>query len=146
MPQVSKWLLVTFIVFSFLGFLDATFLTIQHYQQGIAPCYVFTGCDEVLYSEYSTIIGVPVALLGAIYYLFILITSIFYFDTGRSFALKIMAYVPILGFLASLGFVYLQLFVIQAICFYCMLSATLSTLLFILGILFMLKLKRVEAD
>ena len=42
---------------------------------------------------------------------------------------------------ASLIFVWLQLFVINAICFYCMVSAATSTLLFILGIILWKKLK-----
>jgi uncharacterized membrane protein len=37
------------------------------------------------------------------------------------------------GFVASLYLVYLQLFVIEAICVYCMFSALMTTLIFILS-------------
>ena len=141
MPQIPKKLILFFIVFSFIGFLDAAYLTVQHYTQGILPCYVFKGCDLVTSSPYATIAGFPIALLGAFYYLTILLVSILFLDTSNTKLLRVLANLPILGFLVSLFLVYLQLFVIHAICFYCMTSAISSTLLFVFGY-YIIRLKR----
>jgi len=84
-------------------------------------------------SAYSKVFGLPLALYGAAYYLFMLIISVFYFDTKNEPAFKILKYVPVTGFLASAYFVYLQLFVIHALCTYCVISAITSTTLFILS-------------
>jgi len=43
------------------------------------------------------------------------------------------------GFLFTLWFVYLQIFVIEAICFYCMVSALLSTTIVALALMAFLK-------
>ncbi|MEK7154145.1 MAG: vitamin K epoxide reductase family protein, partial [Patescibacteria group bacterium] len=98
-------------------------------------CPIFGGCDKVLISPYSAVGGIPVALFGAVYYLTIFILGIAYFDTGRARVLKLAVSLTPLGLIASLWFLYLQLFVIKALCFYCLLSLVTSTLLFILGLL-----------
>lgn len=131
----SKWILVGFIVFSFFGFLDATYLTIQYYNNAVLPCFVFTGCDTVTASSYSKVVGIPVGLLGAIYYFILFIVAVLYLDTGIKKALYVLTSLPIVGFLATLWFLFLQLFIIKAICFYCVISAVTSTLLFILAIM-----------
>ena len=74
--------------------------------------------------------GVSVALFGAIYYLIILITSIALIDTGNNFLKKFLSKFSIIGLVASVWFVSLQLFVIKALCLYCIASATSSVAIF----------------
>jgi uncharacterized membrane protein len=95
----------------------------------------------VITSPYAAVFNIPVALGGALYYLSIFIMSIAYLDTKNSKILSIIPPLTVLGFIASIWFVYLQFFVIKAICIYCMVSAATSAILFILGIL-MVKYKR----
>ena len=131
---ILRGLVLAFIVISFLGFLDATFLTAGHYLGPLLGCPIFGGCDKVLISPYSAVGGIPVALFGAIYYLAIFILGIAYLDTGRVRILRFTASLTPLGLFASLWFLYLQLFVIKALCFYCIASFITSTLLFVLGL------------
>lgn len=120
---------------SLIGFVDAAYLTAKHYLGAPPPCGRFGGCETVTTSEYATIAGVPIALLGAVYYLAVFLSVIAYLDTRRPGILRMTAGFTAVGFLASLWFVYLQLFVIKAICPYCMLSAFASTVLFIVGMM-----------
>lgn len=139
---MPKWLLFTFVIVGFLGFLDATYLTVEHYLGVIPPCYVADGCELVLTSEYATVAaGVPNSLLGSLYYLTITLIAIFFWDTRSKRALIVLGFLPIVGLMASVWFVYLQLFVIKAVCFYCMVSAILSAILF-LASAYLLKLIR----
>lgn len=137
--HLPKWLIWSFIIISFLGFLDASYLTIAHYTGLALRCSVFTGCEQVTTSPYSVIFGVPLALLGMFYYLTMLLLTFFYFDSKKESLPKLIAWLSCAGFLATIWFVYLQLFVIKAICEYCMISATTSTLLFILGLIILKK-------
>jgi len=132
---LPSWLIFSLIGVSFIGFLDASYLTISHYTGAALNCSVLKGCEQVTNSPYSVIFNIPVALLGSLYYLTVLILSILYFDTKNSSILKIIAPFTILGFGASVWFVYLQFFVIKALCQYCMVSALTSTILFVLGLL-----------
>jgi uncharacterized membrane protein len=125
-----------FLVVSLLGFLDASYLAVEHFQGRVPPCAFVTGCAQVTTSQYSLVLGIPVALLGALYYLAILVLSIAYLDTKREALLKHASYLTFLGMAASLWFIYLQAFVINAWCIYCLGSALTSTLLFITGLWF----------
>lgn len=132
MPRHLKIAAIFFGIVSALGLLDAGYLTYKHYLGGVPPCTIH-GCEVVLTSAQSEIAGIPVALLGALYYATILLLSLAYLFSKKEMVIRHAAYLTPAGFLASLYFVYLQLFVIGAICLYCMASATTSTILFILG-------------
>lgn len=132
---VPGGLIWAFILVSLLGFLDAVFLTAKHYSGAFLNCPVFSGCERVITSPYAVVGGIPVALAGAAYYLAVFILSVVYLDTRRKWLLNFAAYLTPLGLVASLWFLYLQLFVIKALCFYCLVSAVTSTLLFVLGLI-----------
>ncbi|MDP3710739.1 MAG: vitamin K epoxide reductase family protein [bacterium] len=134
-----NWILAVFIVAGFIGFLDAAYLTVQHYQQGVLPCYIFEGCDLVTTSKYSAIFGIPVSLFGALYYVFIMLAALFYLDTKNKKALKILKILPVVGLVATIWFLFLQIFIIKAICFYCVVSAVTSTTIFISGLFLKIK-------
>lgn len=136
--EIPRWVIFAIIGVSFIGFLDAAYLTVEHYFGVPLYCAILSGCEEVAASEYSAIWNIPVALLGAIYYSLLFFLAVVYLDTKRDSIIRFAAYLTPLGFLASVWFVYLQLFVIKALCLYCIISATTSTILFILGI-FVLK-------
>lgn len=135
----SNWLLAFFSLLSAAGFVDAAYLTVKHFLGSPIPCSILKGCEQVTNSPYSLIYGVPVALLGALYYLTILVLVVIYLDSKKPSVLKLLACLTPFGFLASLWFVYLQIFVIKAICIYCIGSATSSTILFILGMYYLRK-------
>lgn len=136
-----KILSLLFLAVSFLGFLDATYLTAEHYLGLPLNCSVFEGCEQVVASKYATIGSIPVALFGAIYYLSIFLLTIFYLDTKRIVALVLAALLTPIGFLASLWFLYIQLFAINALCLYCIISLIGSTMLFLIGVVAIRSLK-----
>ena len=133
---VSHWWTGGMLVFSFLGFLDASYLTAKHYLHFEVPCSILNGCEQVLTSEYADVWGVPVALFGALYYLSVLLLVVAYLDRKNSMFLKGAVLLPITGFAATLWFVAVQIFLLNAFCFYCMVSAGLTTLLFALSLHF----------
>ncbi len=133
----KKNLLILLIVFfAFLGFLDATYLTILHYQNIIPPCSLTSGCERVLTSPYSQIGIVPVSLLGSIFFLTIIVLSIIILQSKKShFSLqKALLGSALIGFLVSLGFFLIQLLILRAFCPYCLTSETISLLILTLSI------------
>ncbi len=137
--KFSKWLIIAIALISFIGFIDSAYLTVEHYTGASLKCYIVSGCDTVLTSKYSSIGPVPVALLGAIYYVIIFLSLFLYFDIKKESIIFNISKFTAVGFLMSAWFLYLQIFVIKAICFYCLISATTSTLLFILGMIIVFK-------
>ena len=110
---IPKKLSIAFLVISFIGFLDATYLTAKHYLGTPLPCSFFTGCDTVTKSVYSTIGPIPVALLGALYYFTLFALAAGFFGFGARKMLLLAARLTPIGILASLWFLILQLFIIK---------------------------------
>lgn len=121
------------IILSILGVFDTTYLTAKHYSGQTVYCPVGKSCDTVLSSEYSVVYGIPIALFGLIFYLTVLVLSVFYLQTNKKLFLKISFILIFFGFLFSVWLSYLQFFVIKAICTYCLLSAINIAILFIIS-------------
>jgi uncharacterized membrane protein len=129
--RARVWDALTALV-ALVGLLDATYLTVEHLSGNSVRCMIVSGCDEVLQSGYSTVMGgVPVAAVGALAYFtaFSLSTlAAFGYNGARTLLAPLVA----LMFLATLWFLYLQAFVIRAFCVYCLLSAVVTTTLTLL--------------
>ncbi|MBP6858959.1 MAG: vitamin K epoxide reductase family protein [Candidatus Pacebacteria bacterium] len=137
LAPVPTSFVIAILVVAVLGFADAAYLTIEHFRGVIPPCSVVSGCETVLTSSYSNILGMPVSLLGAIYYFLIAVGMFAYVDTKKTVILKWTLSITIFGLLMSLWFIFLQAFVIKAWCLYCLGSAASSIVLFVLaGIVF----------
>lgn len=129
--RARTWDALTALV-ALVGLVDASYLTIEHLAGRNVRCMIVSGCDEVLQSRYATAFDhVPVAALGALAYftVFSLATLAIF---GYAGARRLVAPVVAVMFLATLWFLYLQAFVIQAYCAYCLLSAAVTTTLALL--------------
>lgn len=136
-----KWLLILFAAIAFIGFADAVYLTALHFLGQTPNCSILAGCEEVTSSRYATVGIIPISLFGALYYLMVFLFSLFAIDGGRRGALVAAIVFTWGGFAVTLVLVFLQIFVIQALCLYCMVSALSTTLLFLLG-LYLLQYKK----
>ena len=108
------------------GIAISLYLTITWYDDSIPVCVGGSGgCEKVQTSDYADWAGVPVALVGAIGYALILASLAVPGDSGRM--------VGVLLGLVGIGFsaylTYLELFVIDAICQWCVASAVVMTVL-----------------
>ena len=129
----SIWIKVI-ILFSALGLIDAGYLTYKHYTGGVVPCSLTNGCETVLSSQYSEVFGIPISLLGILFYAVVLILAVNILD-NKIKVFKFLLIISGIAFAVSLVLVYLQFFVIKAICAYCLTSAGISTIIF-LSVLF----------
>ena len=134
---IINFMNILFLLVSMFGMIDAGYLTRQHYLGGTLVCPIFGGCDVVTNSVYSEILGFPVAGIGLAFYMTIFSLSALAYFTENKLFLKLASYLTICGLLASIALVSLMLFIIKALCFYCVLSAISSTVLFILGMIFL---------
>jgi uncharacterized membrane protein len=113
-----------------LGIGVATYITIADSGGGAPTCLAGGGgCETVANSSYSHIAGVNVAVFGIAGYVLLLATAFFANDLARfgGFA------VALGGFGFSVYLTYLEIFKIEAICQWCVASAVLMTILFLLS-------------
>ncbi len=139
--QLPKWVVIVFLAIALIGFADATYLVVEHYINAIPPCTT-DGCETVLTSPYAILLGLPVALWGSLYYLCILVLAIIYLDVKKEFFLRGAFFFTTIGFLMSIYFFILQATVIHAFCQYCLVSASTSTILFIISTISLVKYRK----
>ncbi len=125
MMRSERRLRTAIAVLSILGVAIAVYLTIVDFLGETPPCVAGGGCATVANSPYSHLLGVPVSLYGVVGYLAILASALVAGDRGRiaGFGLALA------GFGFSLYLTYLELFVIEAICQWCVASAVVMTVL-----------------
>lgn len=140
--EIPSWLIWSIIILSLIGFTDAAFLLAKRLSGAPIPCFITTGCDEVSKSPYSVMFGVPLSAWGVIFYLGTGFLALLYMDTKNALAGALVPLATLFGFLSSCYFIYVQKFLIGAFCIYCILSALVSVILFVLGIIAYRKMKR----
>ncbi len=114
----------------------ATYIAIAEAGGGAPACVAGGGgCETVAESQYSDLAGINVAVIGIAGYVLLLVTALLRGDGARmgGFALSLG------GFGFSLYLTYLELFVIEAVCQWCVVSAVLMTILFGLNAVRMLR-------
>lgn len=111
------------------GFLDALYLSVEHYLHRVPPCSIVTGCETVLTSRYATLLGIPVALWGALYYLVVFTLSVKLKNQPHFITLLIL--IVSVGLVISGVLLYLQAAVLQAYCLFCLISATVTLFIFL---------------
>ena len=95
-------------------------------------------CEVVQTSRWATFLGYPVAVWGVAYYVAVLAISL----AGLGAALvdsrrlsQVLVLLTATGVLFSVWLTYLELFVINAICLWCVISAVLAVILFAIALL-----------
>jgi uncharacterized membrane protein len=132
---INNKLILYSAVLGFFGFLDSLYLTILHYKNIIPPCSVHFGCEKVLASAYSTVGPVPLALLGVLFYLTVIIVCLLILIEGRKQLLQFFHFTVLVGFLFSVVLFLIQFGILKSFCQYCLLSEVISTGLLFLSLL-----------
>jgi uncharacterized membrane protein len=98
------------------GMAIAGYLTWVHFDDAALVCVAGGGCETVQESEYAEVAGVPVALLGLGAYAAILVLVVWDAPIARLGA----AMLALVGLVFSVYLLVLQLFVIDAVCVWCL--------------------------
>ena len=98
------------------GVVVAGYLTWVHFDDAALVCVAGGGCETVQESEYAEIAGIPVAALGLVAYAIVLGLVAWDAPLARLGA----ATIALVGLLFSMYLLALQLFVIDAVCVWCM--------------------------
>ena len=94
-------------------------------------------CDTVQASPYAVFLGIPVAFYGVVGYLAILVVALIALRPAalpdRRWSLLLVALATV-GFLFTVYLTYLELFVIHAICRWCVGSAAIITAIWVVSL------------
>jgi uncharacterized membrane protein len=123
------------LILSVLGLGVSGYLVYTHYHASALVCTIGS-CHTVQTSKYATVGGVPIAFFGVAMYLTLGLLAAarrfrvgpFGYDTATTLAFGVV----LAGFAYSVFLTSVELFVIDAICQWCVSSAIIATIIFAL--------------
>ncbi len=129
------------VVLAILGIFVAGYLTWSHYSGQPVYCGESTSCEEVNTSRFATLgplpivnIAIPVALIGVTGFLIILVLSLIPSKEDRQWPMLLIFGGALIGTMFQWYLFYIEVAVLHAICYWCVTSQTIITLIFLLSI------------
>jgi vitamin-K-epoxide reductase (warfarin-sensitive) len=144
MSATPRRLFLAIAIFSLLG-IAVSSVSLDHHFRTSKTSYCDFGqafnCDIVNRSEYSTIVGVPVALVGILGYIALLAFATFYREKAETPGILLAGSVGGLAF--ALYLTYIEKFVLGVWCILCLTSLfAISTITILSGVLFLHSVNR----
>lgn len=120
------------VILGLLGFGISVYLATAHYLGFQVPCDITGGCETVLTSKYSMLLGLPLAVWGIAFFSATIVAALLanHYQVWKRFLTIGLG----LGSLAALVFLSLQFFVLKKICQYCLTTDLLTIVLFLLDL------------
>jgi uncharacterized membrane protein len=129
---LQRWLAAIAVALALGGVGIASYLALENLQGKSGVCTVVHGCQTVQQSAYGKILGIPVSVPGLAMYLFLASAAVVVFTNVRGLR-TIASFLAfngaLFGFCFSLYLTYVEGWVLNAWCIYCIGSASLMTLL-----------------
>jgi uncharacterized membrane protein len=124
--QSRLWTVLALLAVAGIG--TSAYLTYSHYADDPTVCAGIGSCEFVQTSKYSEIAGVPVAFMGLVYFVVLLGLCI-----ARPLAVTWEPVIRVTAFTITVGsalfvsyLTYIELFVIDAICIWCVATAAIT--------------------
>lgn len=128
--KIDRRLGIAIAVVCGLGLLVAGYLAYTKLFGQEVQCVAGHGCQIVQKSKYATFLGIPVPYIGFVGWIAILLSLLVPGDVGRG----LTALMTVFGFFFTLYLTYLELFVIDAICQWCVANGVLMTIAAVLSV------------
>lgn len=117
------------------GFLLASHIYHKKKKKRPLVCPLKSNCDTVINSDYSRVCGIKLEVLGMVYYAIIaigygIVNNFSYIAGNLSYVLLPLSF---FAFIFSIYLISVQAFVLKQWCAWCLCSAFLSTLIFVLS-------------
>lgn len=124
------------ILLGFFGFVLASYIHNKKINNKKLVCPLKSDCNTVINSDYSKILGIPVEVLGMIYYAFIALSyglyNLGFFTVSFVDALF---WISLLATIFSFYLIFVQIVKIKQLCVWCIGSACICLLIFVFSYL-----------
>lgn len=132
---MKRFGVVLILILAFAGLADSAYLA-EHEASGVPLiCNIqnLSGCNIVANSQYSHIFGIPVAALGVLFYSIMFVLAALELVIFDRLLRRVLQGFALIGLIISIFSTITQVFVINALCIYCLASALITVLIFILA-------------
>ncbi|MGH3524065.1 MAG: vitamin K epoxide reductase family protein [Mycobacterium sp.] len=131
-------------VLDVVGLVVAGYLSVVELSGGVPSCGLVSGCEEVAKSPYNNFLGIPVAVFGVALSLVLLSLALAWWKTDIYGLLLGHYALSLVGVFFDGWFLYLQVFVIQAVCIWCVTYEMSLLLRFLIALLVYLRQPKPE--
>ncbi|MDR3547655.1 MAG: vitamin K epoxide reductase family protein [Candidatus Pacebacteria bacterium] len=134
---MSRHTLAAFLIaLAFFGIADSWYLAQSALMNTSLTCNIsgLEGCNIVAQSAYSHFFGVPLGVYGVVFYGIIFVLAALLYILPKRFVYIVLAALGTIGIVASLIFVLVQILLIKALCVYCLGSAVIAFLIFVIAL------------
>lgn len=125
--------LTIYIILAFLGLLDTIYISKKTRNNKTLICPLGFKCNEVVNSKWNSVFGISNDVSGLVFYqgvLLIAVSAIF-FPSYNYYLYGILKFASIGAALFSIYLTYIQVVKIKNYCLYCLISASISILMFV---------------
>ena len=134
-PRPRRWVPWLLTGLAFAGFVISLYLTFVHYRGYVSPCYVVHGCETVQTSKYAVVLGVPLALLGTVFFGLMFYLGIALLTIRRPPVVTAYRLLAFAGAIVIIPLFLLQAIVLKAFCTYCVATEAIMLALWLLAFL-----------
>ena len=127
-PPQGQWVSWAIPILSLIGLGVAGYLAYVETQMVEAVCGPIGDCNAVQSSSYAQLFGLPIGVIGVVGYLAILGAWV-WGRSGSATARALLLGMAMVGVIFSIYLTYLELFIIEAVCLWCLSSAVIATLI-----------------
>lgn len=115
---------------------DAWYLSMSALTDTALSCdlgAVLDGCNIVAKSEFSHFFGLPLAMYGVAFFAVVFVIASIQLITPHKTLFRLLYALGVLGSAASIVFLFIQVAVIKALCIYCIASAVIAFLIWLVS-------------
>ncbi|HEV7424085.1 MAG TPA: vitamin K epoxide reductase family protein [Candidatus Paceibacterota bacterium] len=126
---------IVIFVLGVCGFMVAKHIRNHKTKNTPLVCPIGFDCHSVVHSDYSKFLGMPVEFLGMMYYALISLAYLFFIFAPNVLTVHMVSFFAVLSlaaFIFSLYLIAVQIFVLKKGCSWCIGSALISALIFVL--------------
>jgi len=135
-PALAVAVPAVLLALSLAGLGISSYLAYTHWADATIACGGVGNCNLVNNSEYAKLAGIPVALLGALCYSAMVASALAWLwlrPSGLAWPVMVLWGLSVGGTLYSAYLTYVELFVLEAICIYCVASASVVLASFLIA-------------
>ncbi len=130
---MKRWGVIFILILAFCGIADSAYVAQHEATHTPLICNIgsLSGCNVVAQSPYSKFLGIPLAEYGILFYAMLFVLAALELVIYDTLLRRVLQTFAVFGIVASLYFVGLQIFVIGALCVYCLGSAVITLLILV---------------
>jgi uncharacterized membrane protein len=121
------------------GLVVASYLSVVELSGNVPVCGPVHGCEEVSKSQYAWIGPIPVAVFGVFLSIILLAAALGWWKTGDRRLLAVHYGLSLVGVTFEAYFMFLQVFVIEAVCIWCTMYGVSLILRFVIALIVWLR-------